>query len=68
MRALHNRRKMVRKRRMKDFSLMGTRLRHVPMIILLISNMFIPYHIPSEKDFEPQRSPFSKVTSIGEGH
>jgi 4-carboxymuconolactone decarboxylase len=55
---------MVRKRRMKDFSLMGTRLRHVPMTHLLISNIFEHYHISSEKDFEPRRSHFSKVNYI----
>jgi hypothetical protein len=46
---------MVRKRRMKDFSLMGTRLCHVPMTNLLISNTFKHYYISSEKDFEPRR-------------
>jgi hypothetical protein len=32
------------------------------MTNLLISNIFEPYHILSEKDFESRRSLFSKVS------
>jgi len=47
---------MVRKQRIKDFSAFQE------LNYLSISNLFEPYRIPSEKDFERRRSHFSMVT------
>jgi hypothetical protein len=55
---------MVRKRRMKDFSLMGTRLCHVPMTNFSISNKFLHYHISSEKILSRGKAIFQRALSM----